>query len=198
MTLPRETLMRQAAVAVLKAAGTFAGSNVFDTRLDALDEEAQFPAIWVVSSVQRDTSSRAGGVPCFQVVYSLQVGCGHVNAIDVLAVQNVDILAQQVREALLCDPVWLPKYFGQVDNIREKRVWGRGGKAARYVSVVEMTFTSVWQREIYTPNLTSVLDINGMPQAAPRAVITDLTSITETIKLPSGDIAFTGTLTVGT
>ena len=190
-TLPKETQVRIAAVAVLQAAGTNAGDNVLDTPLDALDPEKQYPAIAVATSTDRQTIARAGGIPAFEVTFSLHIGAGTVAALKTDAVQQCDQFAEQIRCALLQDPVFV-RLFGPVTAVSEKKSAGKGNP--RYIAMVEQTFTTTWC-ETYAPNFTSVLDVSGEPLAAARTVIGPLETIANTLQLPD---SATGTVVLDT
>ena len=177
-TLPKGTRIRLAAIAVLQAAGTNAGDNVLDTPLDSLAPDS-FPVIAVTCTTDRQSIAAAGGPPAFRVSYVLHVGAGVTAAEQADAVQQADQLAQQIMDALLCDPVWI-RLIGPVTAVSEEKSAGKGNP--RYIASVVQKITASWL-ESYAPNATSVLDVNGEPLAAARDVFVPLESISDTLQL---------------
>jgi hypothetical protein len=181
--LPRATQLRQAAVAVLQNAGTAAGARVFDTPLDALDPNGDYPCISVTTTTDRAGASNAGGAVQFKVTYNLHVACSVIAAVANDAIVGVEVLAQAARTALFSDPVFR-KFFGPIASVDEK---GAGGKNdARYIATMALDIASVAAvpGEVYAPIPATVLQPTGQPQAAPRQAITPLLEITGHVALP--------------
>jgi hypothetical protein len=179
--LPKGTQLRLAAQAVLKAAGTLAGPRVFDSRIDPLGE-ADMPAIIVTSAESRQTMSAAGGAATFRVDYTLRLQGVVISANEIQAVVQADVLRGQMLDGLLGDPVWpgLLEAIGAVEHSEFTT-----NTEARFERQTVITLHSAF-REKYVHRPTSVLLPGGEP-ATWRDVIVPLTTIENTIRLPSGD-----------
>ncbi len=173
--LPKGTQVRQAAIAVLKGFGTIAAVNVQDSPLDPVQTDAE-PQINVFSSERRDGRATAGSRPGFHVQFTLQVQILVTAAVQTDAVRQMEVLKQQVLEALFGDPVF-PSLFEPGVTIEEKPNFGRDGQ--RYVAEGLIGIQSGWI-ENYDQRSTSVLLPTGQP-AMQRQVIAGLAAINDTI-----------------
>ena len=172
--LPKITQIRVAAVAVLKLAATIAGNNIIDTPIDEVLPD-NFPMVAVFTDLAWDPFFTAGGIPGFKVRATLTLVCATVAAAESDAILQADILAQQARTAVLCDPT-LMSLVGPVAGMEAKRGGGRNTKSSRYVVSDKIDITLGWE-ETFTPNTATNLATDGTPQAARRAAIAPLTGI---------------------
>ncbi len=107
MTLqPRRAQLRDQAVQVLAAAGTLAGANVIANRVDEVPE-GDLPVISVWAHEDRKVSASDGNTGIlFLGTGTLTVQGLVLRAVREDCTRDIDLLEQQILDALLQDPVW--------------------------------------------------------------------------------------------
>jgi hypothetical protein len=96
-------VLRDDAIAMLKAANTLAGDQVSKEQA-VPSPEAGLPLLAVYVPLEHKTSISEGGAPLFRAVLTLHIEARVANADPVQVVTDLDTLIDQAQIGLLCNP----------------------------------------------------------------------------------------------
>lgn len=159
-----EVIVRESARAVLAGLPTIAGAAVESERVDGI-AAGDTPRIVIYGDV--DAQGVTGGALGFDVTLTLVIQCLVERARRVDAVQTLDTLLTQAKDALLGDPIW-PTLIGTVRSIRSSR--GFKAQAERILADGRLQIEVAWT-ETFAPRVTQSLSTVTLTSAVPAGTI---------------------------
>lgn len=140
------TDIRELTVATLIAQQTLAGSAVESDRVDGLDD-SDMPRIIVFSQEEAEGAAGPSTAPAFHVTLTLVVQALITRATKADAQADLDAIVDQIKIALLEDPVW-NRQAAEIASMRVSRRFD--GAADRIVGDGRVEFTLRWREEYQT------------------------------------------------
>jgi len=120
-----DVTIRDAARTILLAAGTIAGARVQREWIDN-PPDSDMPRLSVMADSSAQSLSAAGGAPIFEVTGDLVIVAQVAEAHEDDAIDALDQLAEQARDALLCSPSFFA--LAAVKSWRVVRTFKNTGK----------------------------------------------------------------------